>query len=78
MKHLIENWRKILEGEVIDFPTPVPEPRVSEEDIQRVITLEADLEGLLTEFYGGINRVPLEVDAALEPVINAVEESLKK
>ena len=78
MKHLIENWRKILEGEVIDFPTPVPEPKVSEEDMQRIITLEADIEGLLTEFYGNITRVPVEVDEALEPIIDAVEESLKK
>ena len=78
MKHLIENWRKLLEGEVIDFPTPVPEPKVSDEDMQRVIALEADIEGLLTEFYGNINRVPVEVDEALEPIINAVEESLRK
>ncbi len=78
MKLLLENWRKLLEGEVIDFPTPVPEPKVSEEDMQRVIALEADIAGLLTEFYGNIARVPIEVDEALEPIINAVEASLKK
>ena len=75
MKLLLENWRKLLEGEVIDFPM---QPSVSEEDIQRIISLEADVENLLIEFYGNISRIPLEVNEALEALVDAAEESLKE
>ena len=75
MKLLLENWRKLLEGEVIEFPQQY---RISEEDIQRVISLEANIENLLIEFYGNITRIPLEIDEALEAIVNAAEESLKK
>ena len=75
MKLLLENWRKLLEGEVIDFPTQLS---VSKEDILRVISLEGNIEFLLIEFYGGIGRVPLEVNEALEVLIDVAEESLKK
>ena len=75
MKLLFENWRKLLEGEVIDFPT---QPSVSKEDILRVISLEGNIEFLLIEFYGGIGRVPLEVNEALGSLIDVAEDSLKK
>ena len=54
------------------------QPSVSEEDIQRIISLEADVENLLIEFYGNIGRIPLEVNEALEALVDAAEESLKK
>jgi len=75
MHLIIENWRKLLEGEVVDFPT---QPSVSKEDIQRIIALETNINNLLIEFYGNVGRVPLEVNAALEALVDATEESLKK
>ena len=75
MKLLLENWRKLLEGEVIDFPHQL---RVSGEDIQRVIALEDGIGKLLSELYGNTSEIPIDVIEIMETLVNAVEESLKK
>ena len=75
MKQLLENWRKLLEGEVLDFPH---QPKISEEDLQRVIALEGRIGELLREFYGNTSEIPIDVIDIMEAHINATEESLKK
>jgi|TARA_B100000029_G_scaffold433824_1_gene446865 uncharacterized protein (DUF2384 family) len=75
MKQLLENWRKLLEGEVLNFPH---QPKISEEDLQRVIALEGRIGELLREFYGNTSEIPIDVIDIMEALINATEESLKK
>jgi len=75
MKLLLENWRKLLEGEVIDFPHQL---RVSGEDLQRVIVLEARIGKLLKELYGNTSEIPIDVIEIMETLVDTVEESLKK
>jgi len=75
MKQLLENWRKLLEGEVLDFPH---QPKISEEDLQRVIALEGRVGELLSEFYGNTSEIPIDVIEIMETLINIVEESLKR
>ena len=68
----------LLEGEVIDFPQPTPEPKVSKEDTHRVIALEDTLGALLGEFYGNQSEIPIGVLERMEILVNTVEELLKK
>jgi len=75
MKLLMERWKKLIEGEVIDFPQP---PKVSDNDIQRLIVLEDILGKFLEKFYGNQSEIPIEVLERMEELVNAVEESLKK
>ena len=75
MKQLLENWRKLLEGEVLDFPH---QPKISEEDLQRVIALEGRIGELLREFYCNTSEIPIDVIDIMEALINATEESRKK
>ena len=75
MKLLLENWRKLLEGEVIDFPIQVS---VSEDDMQEVIKLENDVAELLADIFGNQVEIPIDVMERMEDLINEVEEALKK
>ena len=75
MKLLMEQWRKLIEGEVIDFPQP---SKVSDKDIQRLIVLEDILGKFLEKFYGNQSEIPIEVLERMEELVNSVEESLKK
>ena len=75
MKFIFENWRKLVEGEVIDFPTPAS---VSAGDIQQVIKFEDDVAKLLAEMFGNQSEIPLDVIERMNDLINEVEESLKK
>ena len=74
MKLLFENWRKLMEGEVIDFPSPSAAPK---EPIQRVIKFEGDVAELLAAIYGNQAEIPVEVIEQLEALVNAVERTLK-
>jgi hypothetical protein len=74
MKLLLENWRKLVEGEVIDFPSS---PAASEEPIQRVIKFEGDVAELLAAMYGNQAEIPVEVIDQLEALVDAVERTLK-
>jgi hypothetical protein len=75
MKLLLENWRKILEGDVINFPS---RPTVSQDDIQKVISLEDDIGNLLASIYGNQSEIPIDVIEIMDSLVDAVEESLKK
>jgi len=75
LKLLFENWRKLLEGEVLDFPH---RPKVSEEDLQKVIALDYSLRELLKELYGNISEIPIDVDRTMDALVNSVEASLTK
>jgi len=74
MKLLLENWRKLMEGEVIDFPSPSAAPK---EPIQRVIKFEGDVAELLAVIYGNQVEIPVEVIEQLEALVNTVERTLK-
>ncbi len=75
MKLLMENWRKLLEGEVIPFPSV---PEVSEDDMLMVTTFEGEVGDMLGEIYGNQSEIPLNVIEIFDSFINAVEESLKR
>ena len=75
MKLILESWRKLVEGELIDFPTPAS---VSAGDLQQVIKFEDDVAELLAEIFGNQSEIPLDVLERVDDLINEVEESLKK
>ena len=75
MKLLLENWRKFLEGEVIDFPH---QPRISEADLQFIIMVEDSSTQRLKDAYGNISEVPIEKFEQLDEIMNNLEELLKK
>jgi hypothetical protein len=75
MKLILENWRKLLEGDVINFPS---KPTASEDDIKKVISLEDDIGNLLESIYGNQSEIPIAVIEIMDSLVDAVEESLKK
>ena len=74
MKLILENWRKLLEGEVIQFPR---QPRVSEDDLQLVIQIENHIAERLVELYGNTSSIPIEKIEQLDQIINSLEDLLK-
>ena len=75
MKHLLENWRRLLEGEVIPFPRP---KEVSEDDMLMVTTFEGEVADMLGEIYGNQSEIPLNVIEIFDSFVNTIEESLKR
>jgi len=75
MKLLFENWRKLLEGEVIDFPT---QPRLSQKSLNLVINIEDQVGQRLAELYGNMSEIPVDKIIELEDAMNSLEELLKK
>ena len=75
MKLLFENWRKIVEGEVIDFPR---QPKTSEANVQFVIFVENGIARRLNKIYGGEMQIPIEKLQALETITNEIEELLQE
>ena len=75
MKLLLENWRKLLEGEVVQFPQ---QPKISEDDLQRVINFEDEIANLLTNIYGNTSSIPINILELMDTRVTAVEETLKK
>ena len=71
----MENWRKLIEGEVIDFP--LSPAATEEEPIQRVVKFEGDVAELLAVMYGNQAEIPIEVIDQLEALVDAVERTLK-
>jgi len=75
MKKLFESWRKLIEGDVIDFPR---KPSVSDEDIQRLLAVENEVADLVAKLYGGHDDIPVEIIEQMDELINSIEESLGK
>ncbi len=75
MKLILENWRKLLEGDVINFPS---KPTASEDDIKKIISLEDGIGNLLASIYGNQSEIPIDVIEIMDSLVDAVEESLKK
>ena len=75
MKLIMESWRKLLEGEVVPFPSV---PKVSEDDMLMVTTFEDEVADMLGEIYGNQSEIPLNVIEIFDSLVNAVEESLKR
>lgn len=77
MKLLLENWRKLLEGEVVDL-FPGESPIEHEENTQRVIVLEDTIAKLLEDLYGNQSEIPIDVLVQMEGLVNAVGRTLPK
>jgi hypothetical protein len=75
MKLLLENWRKIVEGEVIDFPR---QPKTSEANVQFVIFIDNAVQRRLGDIYGNISQVPPEKWDKLDGLMDELEELLKE
>ena len=63
MKLLLENWRKLLEGEVIQFPH---RPKISEDNLQYVIQLEDAISQKLASMHHNMASIPVEKIEKLE------------
>jgi len=75
VKLLLENWRKIVEGEVIDFPR---QPKTSEANVQFVIFIDNAVSRRLGDIYGNISQVPQEKWDKLDGLMDELEELLKE
>ena len=75
MKLLFENWRKLLEGEIIQFPH---RPKISEDNLQYVIQLEDALGEKLASIHQNMASIPVEKIEKLEQILNDIEELLKE
>ncbi len=75
MDKIMEGWRKLLEGEVVPFPSV---PKVSEDDMLMVTTFEGEVADMLGEIYGNQSEIPVNVIEIFDSLVNAVEESLKR
>ena len=75
MKLLLENWRKIVEGEVIDFPR---QPKTSEANVQFVIFIDNAVSRRLGDIYDNISQVPQEKWDKLDGLMDELEELLKE
>jgi len=75
MKQLLENWKKILEGDVVQFPgNDVPPQEVS---LDYVMRLEDELAQRLAKTYGNQSEIPIEKLQMLERIVDDVEQLLK-
>ncbi len=75
MKLLLENWRKLLEGEVIQIPR---RPKISEDNLQYVIQLEDTISQKLANMHHNMASIPVEKIEKLEQIMNDIEELLKE
>ena len=75
MKLLLENWRKVVEGEVIDFPQ---QPKTSEANVQFVVFVDNAMQKRLKDIYGNISQVPPEKWEKLDELMNELEGLLKE
>ena len=75
MKLLLENWRKIVEGEVIDFPQ---QPKTSEANVQFVVFVDNAMQKRLKDIYGNISQVPPEKWEKLDGLMDELEGLLEE
>jgi len=75
MKLLLENWRKIVEGEVIDFPR---QPKTSEANVQFVVFVDNAMQKRLKDIYGNISQVPPEKWEKLDGLMDELEGLLEE
>ena len=85
MRRLLENWRKLLEGDVIDISHLLPqEPEIDygpseeeQESLQLVIKIEEMAADRLAQLHGNHTEVPIEKINTLERIIDDLENLLK-
>jgi len=75
MKLLLETWRKVVEGEVIDFPQ---QPKTSEANVQFVVFVDNAMQKRLKDIYGNITQVPPEKWEKLDGLMDELEELLEE
>ena len=75
MKLLFENWRKLLEGEVIDFPM---QPKLTEEDLQYTIRLEEEIAQRLANLHGNMASIPPEKIEQLEQIMMDLDKNIEE
>tara|TARA_R110000824_G_scaffold129767_3_gene291323 strand:- start:659 stop:886 length:228 start_codon:yes stop_codon:yes gene_type:complete len=74
MKLMLENWKRLLEGEVVQFPH---QPKVNKEDIQLVIDIEHQIASRLVELHGNNSEVPIEKLEKLDEIMYEIEGMFK-
>tara|TARA_R110000796_G_scaffold35135_6_gene90571 strand:- start:772 stop:1029 length:258 start_codon:yes stop_codon:yes gene_type:complete len=82
MKLLFENWRKLLEGEVIDFPM---QPKLTDEDdddekedLQYTIRLEEEIAQRLANLHGNMASIPPEKIEQLEQIMMDLDKNIEE
>ena len=75
MKLLLETWRKVVEGEVIDFPQ---QPKTSEANVQFVVFVDNAMQKRLKDIYGNISQVPPEKWERLDGLMDELERLLEE
>jgi len=75
MKLLLENWRNVGEGEVIDFRR---QPKTSEANVQFVVFVDNAMQKRLKDIYGNISQVPPEKWEKLDGLMDELEELLQE
>jgi len=75
MKLLLENWRKLLEGEVIQFPR---EPQISEENLQFIIFVENAIAKRLAALYGNTSEIPIDKVEQIDQLMDELQKLLTK
>jgi len=86
MKLIMENWRRLLEGDVIDISHLLPqEPEIDygpseeeQESLQLVIKIEEMAADRLAQLHGNHSEVPIEKINTLEKIIDDLEALLKR
>ena len=82
MKLLFENWRKLLEGEVIQFPGK-PETEIPEDDAEYinakvVNNIEDEIGKRLAEIYGNTQEIPFGKLFRLEELMGELDELITR
>ena len=78
MKLLLENWRKLLEGDVIKGPwSKREEDDKVPEHVIRALVFENAVVDLLKDIYGKQwDAIPNDITDRLDALVNAVESDL--
>jgi len=77
MKLLLENWRKLLEGDVIKGPWSKREDDEVPEHVIRALVFENAVVDLLKDIYGKQwDAIPINVTDRVEALVDAVESDL--
>lgn len=75
MKKLLENWRKLLEGEVIDFPQKAS---LSDDNIALINDAEDKIFKIIDNVYRqNYTDMPVEIIDMVSAVLNKMDETLK-
>lgn len=76
MKKLFEGWRKLLEGDVIDFPQ---NPKLSDENVVLINDAEDKIFKIIDSIYKQNHTdIPVEIIELVGDVLDKMDDTLKK